>query len=105
VRNLLHSVRIPSPEVRMREYPHQTSGGTRQRVVDAIAMAGGPKLIIADEPTTNLDVTIQAQYLDVLKASRWSASRDQARWRPAPSIRVFEIKRRSAVGGFWYCRT
>jgi oligopeptide/dipeptide ABC transporter ATP-binding protein len=60
-------VRIPSPGVRMREYPHQMSGGMRQRVVGAIAMAGGPKLIIADEPTTNLDVTIQAQYLEVLK--------------------------------------
>ena len=67
VRQLLRAVRIPSPEVRMREYPHQMSGGMRQRVVGAIAMAGGPKLIIADEPTTNLDVTIQAQYLDVLK--------------------------------------
>ena len=67
VRELLHAVRIPSPAVRMREYPHQMSGGMRQRVVGAIAMAGGPKLIIADEPTTNLDVTIQAQYLDVLK--------------------------------------
>ncbi|HEU0215959.1 MAG TPA: ABC transporter ATP-binding protein [Stellaceae bacterium] len=67
VRELLQAVRIPSPAVRMREFPHQMSGGMRQRVVGAIAMAGGPKLIIADEPTTNLDVTIQAQYLDVLK--------------------------------------
>jgi oligopeptide/dipeptide ABC transporter ATP-binding protein len=67
VRDLLRAVRIASPEVRMREYPHQMSGGMRQRVVGAIAMAGGPKLIIADEPTTNLDVTIQAQYLEVLK--------------------------------------
>ncbi|HEV2099837.1 MAG TPA: ABC transporter ATP-binding protein [Stellaceae bacterium] len=67
VQELLQAVRIPSPAVRMREYPHQMSGGMRQRVVGAIAMAGGPKLIIADEPTTNLDVTIQAQYLDVLK--------------------------------------
>src|SRR5215831_7654284 len=67
VQDLLRAVRIASPEVRMREYPHQMSGGMRQRVVGAIAMAGGPKLIIADEPTTNLDVTIQAQYLEVLK--------------------------------------
>jgi len=67
VRELLNAVRIPSPAMRMREYPHQMSGGMRQRVVGAIALAGGPKLIIADEPTTNLDVTIQAQYLDLLK--------------------------------------
>lgn len=67
VRDLLHAVRIPSPDIRMREYPHQMSGGMRQRIVGAIALSGGPKLIIADEPTTNLDVTIQAQYLDLLK--------------------------------------
>jgi oligopeptide/dipeptide ABC transporter ATP-binding protein len=67
VRELLNAVRIPSPRMRMREYPHQMSGGMRQRIVGAIALSGGPKLIIADEPTTNLDVTIQAQYLDLLK--------------------------------------
>jgi oligopeptide/dipeptide ABC transporter ATP-binding protein len=67
VRELLNAVRIPSPAERMREYPHQMSGGMRQRIVGAIAVAGGPRLIIADEPTTNLDVTIQAQYLDLLK--------------------------------------
>ena len=73
VQELLRAVRIPSPAARMREYPHQMSGGMRQRVVGAIAMAGGPKLIIADEPTTNLDVTIQAQYLEVLKEIQQSS--------------------------------
>ena len=67
VQSLLGAVRIPSPEMRMGEYPHQMSGGMRQRIVGAIALSGGPKLIIADEPTTNLDVTIQAQYLNLLK--------------------------------------
>lgn len=67
VRSLLDAVRIPTPEVRMREYPHQMSGGMRQRIAGAIALSASPKVIIADEPTTSLDVTIQAQYLDLLK--------------------------------------
>jgi oligopeptide transport system ATP-binding protein len=67
VRELLTSVRIPSPESRMKDFPHQMSGGMRQRIVGAIAQAGGPQIIIADEPTTNLDVTVQLQYLDLLK--------------------------------------
>jgi oligopeptide/dipeptide ABC transporter ATP-binding protein len=67
VRDLLAAVRIPSPEARMRNFPHQLSGGMRQRIVGAIAQAGGPRIIIADEPTTNLDVTIQLQYLSLLR--------------------------------------
>jgi oligopeptide/dipeptide ABC transporter ATP-binding protein len=67
VKELLAAVRIPSPERRMKEFPHQMSGGMRQRIVGAIAQAGGPEIIIADEPTTNLDVTIQLQYLNLLK--------------------------------------
>ena len=67
VKELLAAVRIPSPEQRMRDFPHQMSGGMRQRIVGAIAQAGGPRIIIADEPTTNLDVTIQLQYLNLLK--------------------------------------
>jgi oligopeptide transport system ATP-binding protein len=67
IKRLLEMVRIPSPATRMHEYPHQMSGGMRQRIVGATALAGEPKLIVADEPTTNLDVTIQLQYLDLLK--------------------------------------
>ena len=67
VTQLLAAVRIPSPEHRMKNYPHQMSGGMRQRIVGAISQAGGPQIIIADEPTTNLDVTIQLQYLNLLK--------------------------------------
>jgi oligopeptide/dipeptide ABC transporter ATP-binding protein len=67
VKELLEAVRIPSPEKRLREFPHQMSGGMRQRIVGAIAQAGNPRVIIADEPTTNLDVTIQLQYLNLLK--------------------------------------
>jgi len=66
-RELLRSVRIPAPEARVREYPHQMSGGMRQRIVGAIGISCEPRLLIADEPTTSLDLTIQAQYLNLLR--------------------------------------
>lgn len=67
VRELLGLVKIPSPAVRMGEFPHQMSGGMRQRIVAAMALGCTPRLLIADEPTTSLDVTIQAQVLKLLQ--------------------------------------
>ncbi|MBL8700974.1 MAG: ABC transporter ATP-binding protein [Alphaproteobacteria bacterium] len=67
---MLRLVRIPAPEQRFDEYPHKLSGGMRQRAMIAMALACGPKLLIADEPTTALDVTIQAQILDLLRRLR-----------------------------------
>ena len=66
--DMLRAVRIPDPKTRSRDYPHQYSGGMRQRVVIAIGTANRPQLLIADEPTTALDVTVQAQIIELLRS-------------------------------------
>ena len=65
--DLLKAVRIPAPQTRVTQYPHEMSGGMRQRIVGAIGISCEPRLLIADEPTTSLDLTIQAQYLNLLR--------------------------------------
>ncbi len=94
---MLRIVRIPSPERRIDDYPHKLSGGMRQRAMIAMALACGPDLLIADEPTTALDVTIQAQILDLMRGLRRDTGTAITRHDPAarrlPLRRTLPVRR------------
>ena len=100
---MLDRVGIPDPHRRVKDYPHAFSGGMRQRAMIAMALSASPKLLIADEPTTALDVTIQAQILDLLRsaARRFGMARDLRHPRPRRRRRHRAIASSSCTPGRW----
>ena len=106
---LLRDVRIPSPEQRVDEYPHKLSGGMRQRVMIAMALACDPQLLIADEPTTALDVTIQAQVLELMRTLKQKSGAaiiliSQVRPNPASTNARGSTFKRNILDGFAYIK-